>query len=380
MASDMVSEAIRLSEVVENESVKKWKETGGKVVGYACVATPAEVLDAAGILPYRIRALGNPHTEVADAHLARFNCSFCRSCLQLGLTGVYDFLDGLIETNGCDHLRGMFENWQYVRPSPFFHYLKVPHLTTMEALEYFEEEVKLFKEAIEKGFLVEITDEDLAQAIERQDRVRERLKTIYDMRKGDDPAFTGAEALSLFLLASAMPPEEFIDIADRAIGERSGRPAPGAGGYRARLMLCGAASDELELVREIEAIGGLVVTDSLCYGARAFWSPVERSGDPVKALAATYLKDLLCPRMYDDFARRRDFVFDAVEGAGVDGVIVMHNKFCDVHGVDNVQLRLALEKEGVPVLQLEKEYGSAADVGRIRTRVQAFLERIGERS
>jgi len=58
---------------------------------------------------------------------------------------------------------------------------------------------------------------------------------------------------------------------------------------------------------------------------------------------------------------------------------VMHNKFCDIHGVDNVQLRMDLEKRGVPVLQLEKEYGAKADFGRIRTRVQAFLEKIGDR-
>jgi benzoyl-CoA reductase/2-hydroxyglutaryl-CoA dehydratase subunit BcrC/BadD/HgdB len=142
-------------------------------------------------------------------------------------------------------------------------------------------------------------------------------------------------------------------------------------------MLCGAATDELDLIRAIEDVGGLVVTDGLCYGARAFWSPVSTEGDPIKALADTYLRDMLCPRMYDDFSRRRDFVVSAVEKADVDGVMVMHNKFCDVHGVDNVQLRLDLEKRDIPVLQLEKEYGSRADIGRIRTRVQAFLERIG---
>jgi benzoyl-CoA reductase/2-hydroxyglutaryl-CoA dehydratase subunit BcrC/BadD/HgdB len=54
----------------------------------------------------------------------------------------------------------------------------------------------------------------------------------------------------------------------------------------------------------------------------------------------------------------------------------VHNKFCDLHGVDNVQLRLALEKEDIPVLLIEKEYGAKADIGRLKTRVQAFLERI----
>ncbi len=372
-----MDEVMRLSETVENDQVRKWKEGGGKVLGYCCVTTPPEIIDAAGLLPYRVRALGNPNTEIADSHLARFNCSFCRSCLQLGLDGTYDFLDGLIETNGCDHLRGMFENWQYVKPSGFFHYVKVPHLTTDDAMRYYEEELVFFKEAIEKHFAAEITDAELIRSIQKQEAIKERLREIYSMREGKSPAFTGAEALSLFLLASAVPYEDFIGLADGAIAERRGT---GISGYRARLMLGGAATDELDLVRAIEDVGGLVVADALCYGARAFWSPVSTEGDPIKALADTYLRDMLCPRMYQDFARRRDFVLDSVRKANADGVIVMHNKFCDVHGVDNVQLRLDLEKRDIPVLQLEKEYGSRADIGRIRTRVQAFLERIGGRS
>jgi benzoyl-CoA reductase subunit C len=370
----MMDEVTRISEAVENDYVKEWKASGGKVLGYACVCTPSEVIDAAGILPYRIRALGNPRTDIADAHLARFNCSFCRSCLQLGLDGTYDFLDGLIETNGCDHLRGMFENWEYVKPSEFSHYVKVPHQVTPDAMDYFEEEIRLFRTGIEEGFGVKISDDDLSQAITRQEAVRQRLRKIYEMRQGDAVAFTGAEALSLFLMSSAVAPDKFIELADAAIAEREGHAVTG---YRARIMLGGAASDELDLIREIEDVGGLIVSDALCYGARAFWSPVATDGDPVKALGRVYLGDLLCPRMYDDYPRRRDFVLDSVKKADVGGVVLMHNKFCDVHGVDNVQLRLDLEKRDIPVLQLEKEYGSKADIGRIRTRVQAFLERIG---
>ena len=47
------------------------------------------------------------------------------------------------------------------------------------------------------------------------------------------------------------------------------------------------------------------------------------------------------------------------------------------HGIDSVMLERDFEKEGIPVLVLEREYDSLADAGRIKTRVQAFLERIG---
>ena len=372
---NVMKEIIKQSEMIENDYVKKWKSEGKKVLGYTCVMTPAEVIEAAGLLPYRIRALGNPHTEMADAHLSRFNCSFCRSCLQLGLDGTYEFLDGLIESNGCDHLRGMFENWQYVNKFDFFHYLKVPHITTEDAMEYFEVEMGLYRKAIEDFFSVEITDDDLVRTMERYDLIRDKLRTLYELRERENPGMTGAEALSVILLGSAMPAGVFEELLEDVIEERREESITG---YRARLMLCGAATDEIDFVREIESVGGLVVTDALCYGSRAFWT-VERRGekDPIKALAHMYLENLLCPRMFDDYYSRRDYVLAAVSRANVDGAILVHNKFCDVHGVDNVQLRMDLEKNDVPVLQLEKEYGAKADLGRIKTRVQAFLEKIG---
>lgn len=108
MGDDAVRHITEQASVIENEYVRGWKGEGRKVIGYACIATPVEVIKAAGLLPYRLTALGNPSTEVADAYLSRFNCGFCRSLLQLGLDGRYDSLDGLIETNGCASGSGRF--------------------------------------------------------------------------------------------------------------------------------------------------------------------------------------------------------------------------------------------------------------------------------
>lgn len=364
---------------IENDYVKQWKEKGGRVVGYICVATPTEVMEAAGLLPYRIRALGNADTEIADAHLSRFNCSFCRSCLQLGLDGTYDFLDGVIETNGCDHLRGMIENWDYQKKFGFFHYLKVPHIVDKESFQFYEEELCLYKKAVEDHFDVVITEEELWKQVRKQEGIRGKMRTIYEMRERQEPAFTGAEFLSIFLLATAIPSGELENILDQAIELRKDHKIRE---YRSRLLLAGSVTDEVEFVREIENMGGLVVTDALCFGSRAFWphAGYTDADNPIKAMAGTYLKNLLCPRMFDEFKSRKKYVFDAVRRAKVDGVVLVHNKFCDIHGVDNVQLRLALEREGIPVLQLEKEYGAKADIGRMKTRIQAFLERIGDKT
>ncbi|NPV58029.1 MAG: 2-hydroxyacyl-CoA dehydratase [Actinobacteria bacterium] len=360
---------------IYTEYVRDWKEKGGKVLGYACVATPVELIEAAGILPYRIKAFGHPDTELGDAYLARFNCRFCRSCLQLGLDGTYDFLDGLVETNGCDHLRGMFENWQYVKKYDFFHYLKVPHFLREDSLEYFTEEIQLMRQAIAEHFGAEISDDALREAIDAYDEVFAKLKQVYALREKVPPALTGAEVMRLICTGSSMTARDFSALLDEVLSEKEGARVPE---YKARLMILGSATDEVDLIADIESTGALIATDALCYGSRSFWSREGESGDPARLLAERYLGNLFCPRMFTEYEKRRDYILETARRAGVEGAIITYNKFCDLHGVEAVSLRMDLEDAGIPVLVLEKDYGSKADTGRIKTRVQAFLERLGK--
>jgi len=57
-----MEEIIRQAGLIENDHVKKWKGNGGKVVGYICVATPTEILEAAGLLPRPATGVDRPET------------------------------------------------------------------------------------------------------------------------------------------------------------------------------------------------------------------------------------------------------------------------------------------------------------------------------
>ena len=346
---------------------------GERAVGYSCAATAVEVLDAAGLIPYRIRALGRQDRSLADARMSRFNCSYCRSCLQLRLAGDLDFLEGVVETNGCDHLRGMFENWQADRPGAFFHYLKVPHLTHQEALDVYIEELGLFRAAAAAHVGREISDQDLEQAVARRERIRTQMKQVQALRRRETPALTGAESLALTLIETATEATEFEAMMAKLLPALRAREVPPR---RARLFLGGSATDELELVASLEEVGALFVADGLCYGERAAHTPVP-DAPVLERLARAYLEQLLCPRMFMDYERRLAHYLAAAREAGAHGAVLMHNKFCDLHGVDNVQLQRDMEAAGLPVLLIEKEYGAAADMGRLQTRLQAFLERLG---
>jgi len=359
---------------IYNDYVKEWKKRGGKVLGYACLITPVELIEAAGLLPYRIKALGNPDTELADGEMSLFNCSFCRACLQLGLDGTYDFLDGLIETNGCDHMRAMFENWQHQKKFEFFQYLKVPHFFRDVSLAYYEGELEILKEAMEKHFSTQVTDQSLEEALRGWEEVRAKWRELSALREMNEPKVSGSEAVALEVKGSSMLSEDFLRLLSQFIEEK--KTAPGIR-PAARLMLCGPATDEVEWFEEIENMGAVVVADALCFGARAFAQAPAGDGSPMHRLAESYLSSIFCPRMYKEYARRRDLILETARRARADGAIYLYNKFCDLHGVDSVLVRRDLEEAGIPVLVLEKEYSAKADIGRVKTRVQAFMERIG---
>jgi len=368
------SQVVQQADTLRPAVLDQFLEGGGLAVGFTCAATPVEIFDAAGVLPYRIRALGRQERNLADSRMSRFNCSYCRSCLQLCMEGEFDFLAGVVETNGCDHLRGMFENWQVQQPDRFFHYLRVPHLTHADALAVFREELGLLRDAVAALAGRDVTDEDIAAATALRAENRALMAELVSLRERSRPGLTGAETLALQLLESASPPHAFGETLRGLLpATRQRQLAP----RRARLFLGGSATDELPLLERLEQVGVHFVADGLCYGARGAPLTIPEDGDALDRLAGAYLGGLYCPRMFEDYPRRLEHYLACARRAGAHGALLMHNKFCDLHGVDNVQLRNDMEAAGLPVLLVEKEYGAAADLGRLETRLQAFLERIG---
>ena len=123
------------------------------------------------------------------------------------------------------------------------------------------------------------------------------------LRKSPDVPVSGKEAMGIMLAAGIMPREKYNELLEEALAEIEARP--GNSDYSARLMLGGSAVDDPKLLELIEGLGGVVVTDSLCYGSRYFLNPVEENGDPLKAIAKRYYYNNPCPRMMNQFENRR---------------------------------------------------------------------------
>jgi len=354
------------------------KGRGQKVMGWVCTYVPEELLQAAGALPVRISGYAK-ETDLQDgtAYFYVNNCSFARSCLQLGLRGEYAYLDGFVAGSTCDAARRLFDLWRHYVPVPFSHVMTVPRKYSERALDLYFGQVVQLKKGLEAHLDVEITDESLTKSIGLYNESRSLLKALHDLRKLDEPLINGSQTMEVMNASSRMPKETFNDRLRELLRDLEHSKPIGKG--RARVMIAGSALNNAEFVQSIEHIGGLVVTDELCTGTRYWADPVAVSDheEPLKAIARRYLHNFPCARMYPS-EERFQRMLNLIREFRVDGVISQTIRYCSPYSNDLPLLTDVLNRNGVPMLSLDVEYGTSGS-GQILTRVQAFLEMLEAR-
>ena len=367
---------------VEFDSITQWKKDGKPVVGYTCSYAPAEIFYAAGILPYRLRGIETDGMEVGDTYFGPFICSFPKCVLQLAGKGKLSFLDGAVLTPGCDGLRRLDECWRKAGDDfenivpDYFYYFDVPHKAENHGMDWYIEEVKLLIKSIENHFNVEITNEKLAAAIKEFNKGRRLLNEIEDMRFKDDVVVTGTDVFAATVAGTVMPRDVYSkELKKWATSLQKRKTSLSKGKHR--VMLIGSISDEIDLFELIEDTGkAIIVGENLCFGIRFEGNEISEDGDPIKALADHYLMSSVCPRMYGKYKERLALLKQRIERSGAEGVIMQNIRFCDLHGAENALFEKDLEAMGIPCLRVEREYGPHIDAGRMKLRINAFLERI----
>ena len=356
-----------------NPAIEEWRRQGKPAVGFLCSHVPQEILYAGGILPVRLRAPGCEDTTNADIYMSRLNCTFVRSCLEFMHTGRYPFIDGFVCTNSCDHTRRLYDILRETLDYRFLHFFSVPHKVNGEATaQWYRDECVGLKENVERTFGVQITEAGLSEAIAVYNETRSLLRQVYDLRKGKAPPISGTQMLNVIVAGCSLPPQRYNQLLAELLDELAGRE--GVSDYRVRLMIAGSGGcDDPAFFEVMEKLGGLVVTDSLCYGSRHFWEPVGGDSDMMLSLARSYLRRPSCANMTDRIAERSDFIKQMVADFNVDGVIFQRMRYCDLWGGQLFHLQKRLKEAGIPMLSLERVY-TFGNVGQLRTRVQAFIE------
>jgi benzoyl-CoA reductase subunit C len=362
---------------------KELKKQGQKSIGYLCAFTPVEIITAAGFIPFRIKGDVNEPITKADTEMETIICPLVRSCFDIALKGGYDFLEGLVIPHACDSICRTYDIWKYSLNLPYAHFVNMPHGTGDASLVFYEDVLNTFRKSLSKFAGKEISDGALAEAIELHNQNRAKVRELYELRKPSPPLISGEELTRVLVAAVSLPVEESIEMLGEVISEVKGRSVSTQ--KPARIMVIGAQVDDIAFIKLIEDSGAWVVADDLCPGAREFLAPVDVTADPIAGLAERYLRKVKCGRTYREMTGNyQEYLEDRfghmrrmIDDFGVDGAVLYIYKYCDPYGFEVPQIKSYIEAKGTPVLYLEDEY-SMSTIGRLRTRIQAFLELLGK--
>ncbi len=354
---------------------KEWKErTGGRIMGYFCTYVPEELLYAAGILPVRI--LGSHEVQdVTEPHIFAMFCPFCRDCLAQGLKGRFDYLDGITIAQSCLHVRQAFTSWQKHIPIDYSYYLPMPHhVQSPHAAPFLIKELELFRESLENWLGRKIEDKAIGDAIEVYNRNRDLMWKVFELRKSDSPPLTGGEAMEMVISSQMVDKQDHNAALETLLTRLTKRDTKRPTGTR--LMILGSENDDIEFIGMVESCDATFVTDDHCTGTRYFWNNVEAGGNHLVNIADRYIKRVPCPTKDWPERTRVKHVLDLAKAYDVQGAVVMQQKFCDPHELDNPAIIKALNNAEIKTLFLE--FDVTVPIGQFKVRIEAFLEMFQE--
>jgi len=361
---------------------KELKKVGKKIMGYLSALGPLEIITAAGFIPVRMKGGVNEPITKADTQMETIVCPFVRNVFDSALKGKYDYLDGIVIPHTCDSISRTYDIWSYNLQLPYSHFLNVPHVTDEPSLEFFKKILGTFIKSLEKFTGNKIINEGLSQAVKAYNRNREIMRQLYELRRSDPPLISGVEMMKVLVAAMSLPVEEATELIENVIDEvkkRESTPVQKS----ARMMIIGDQIDDIALVEIIEKAGAQMVMDDISIGSKIYWPDIEKTQNPIDGIAERYLRKIKIPTTYRDmggtyqdkledrFGHIRQFIKDF----RVDGAILFIYKYCDPYGFEVPATKNYIESLGVPVLYLEEEY-STSTLGRLKTRIEAFLEMI----
>jgi benzoyl-CoA reductase subunit C len=371
----------RCREIVEEPafaSVRRWKEASpsARVIGCYPVYSPIELVHAAGALPVGVIGGGN-QVEIAhaDARFQSFICSVVKSTLELGLTDRLTFLDGILFHSICDPARNLAAVFARNFPALRVEYIHYPqNLSSPAAVTYLVTELERIRSVLAEVTGRQVSAAALRDSIALYNRWRGRIRDLYALRRAAPERLSAAESFLLLRAGTLMPVEEHLPLLETALRGVAQRPAKRQD--RIAVLVEGAFCEQppVDLIDALEQAGCYLLDDDFLVGWRWFVDDVPEDGDPLEALATSYIdRSVSCGTKHDLRAPRPAQLIRRARALGADAVIFLCAKFCEPALFDYALYRRALEEAGIPHLFLEFEEKMWI-FDRVRGEVETFVE------
>jgi benzoyl-CoA reductase subunit C len=357
--------------------VRRWKEQhpGARAVAFFPVYAPVELVHAAGMLPVLLSGAGDRlDIQHADSRFGSFICSIIKTTMEMAMTGHLEPFDGLLFSSICDSARNLCFVIKRNYPQMYVDFLHLPHSTSDSSVVFLEQEYRRIIAELESLGGAPIQPAVLRQSIGLYNVQRNLVRQLYELRAQSPHLLRAWESYVLIRSGNFMPVEEHIEILKQALNYLPTRP--GKKRDAIRVVIEGAFCEQppLELIRLLENAGCDIVEDDLAIAQRWFTEDVPITGDPVRALAESYVHRSVYSSVRHDFSKPRwEGLAEKVHSTRAEAVIFLIAKFCEPAYFDFVLFKKKVDEMGLPHLLLEFEE-KLFTFDRLRTEVETFVE------
>lgn len=328
-----------------------------KAIGYFPVYFPEEIVHAAGLLPYALLGGGNRiEVRYADARIGSFVCSICRSTTELGLNHSLDAMAGFFAQPICDAAKHMAGIWGRNFPQQDPQILALPqNVNSPAAARYVYDEYQRLRAILAEKVGRAINDDEIRASLGVYNENRRLQRALYAIKRDDPSRLSTVEAYLLVRAGTRIRREEHNAILREALdllARRRVRPMD-----KPRVVFVGGFCEQppLEMIETIEDVC-FIVDDDLLIGQRWITEDVPEEGDPVWALAESYIqRSASSPVQYDARKPKEETLMTMLREARAEAAIISAAKFCEPGLDDQLALSRRLDRERIPHLVLEFE-------------------------
>ena len=353
--------------------VKEWKQSyGKKVIGCMPMNIPEEIIAASDMLPVALPGIDG-RIVMANTYLTTHVCHAVRCNFESQLNKDYDVLDGVVFADLCDQARRTSNIWEiYSHPAFTFHMRLPKRLDTRVATEFYQDELKRFRSAVEKFSGKKIDDSKIKASIKLYNEVRKLLSDLYKMRLENPDSFAASELDSIVTSAMVMLKEDFKNSLSSYLAGK--KMVPESRTKKPRLFVVGNPCEDMEpgLLNMIADVGGMIIDDYVYSGSMYLSGQVSDTGDPIAALAQAYIDSSPCPTKHDVKRYWGDYLVKRAKQDNADGVLLILPKYCELYAFDYPDVKQKLTAAGIPHLMLE--VGHTGADAQLKTRLEAFIE------
>lgn len=344
---------------------------GKKVAGCFPVYTPEELVHAAGMIPMGLWG-GQVTPTVAGKYNPIFTCSVMRSCLEYGMTGVYEGLSFVMMPMLCDTFRGMSAAWRAgVKQIPIISFIHPQNREEASAQEFLVDEYKAVIEQIKTITGCEITDEALAASIEVYN---EHSKTMQEFCK---VANSHLDVITPAVRHAVMKSATFMEKAEHTAKVRALLDAlnelPVYEWKGKKVVLTGLTAEPDEFLDIFAQNNIAVVADDLAQESRQYRTLIPEGKEALESLAAQWFDRYGCSMVHEVKPSRAKMLVEMAKENGAEGIALCLMRFCDVEEYDYPFIAKAAEEAGLYCLSLEIDQ-STQNNEQSRTKIQSFAE------